>query len=185
MRTSLRATISLVVSLGVLLVITVAAATADGSPPPTASEQPAISDPAGGTMPAGGGAMGMCAPGYPDCVDVIVDPSGLGDPQIVEPRPGMTNVYPRIYDTARIGDDGTTVTIDFWSGVEPCYVLDHVDVAYGADEVTVTLFEGSDPTGGDVACIEIGVSKRVVITLDEPLGDRALVDGAAAELAAA
>ena len=43
------------------------------------------------------------------------------------------------------GDDGRTVTIDFWSGVEPCYVLDHVDVGYATDEVTITLFEGTEP----------------------------------------
>jgi hypothetical protein len=54
-----------------------------------------------------------------------------------------------------------------------------VDVAYGGDSVTITLFEGHDPTAGDVACIEIGVFKRVIITLDEPLAGRTIVDGAA------
>ncbi len=102
-------------------------------------------------------------------------------PQIVEPTPGMSNVFPRSFDTASVGDDGRTITIDFWAGIEPCSVLDHVDVAYGDHEVTITLHEGSDPSGGDVACIEIAVLKRVVITLDEPLGDREIVDGAASK----
>ena len=102
-----------------------------------------------------------------------------GAPQVVVPTPGMADVRPRPFDTATAGVDGTSVTIDFVSGVEPCYVLDHVEVAYGADDVTITLFEGHDPTAGDVACIEIGVSKQVIVTLDEPLGDRAIVDGAA------
>ncbi len=70
------------------------------------------------------------------------------------------------------------MAIDFTSGVEPCDVLDHVDVAYGADAVTITLFEGHDPGGGDVACIEIGVFKRTIVTLDRPLDARAIVDGA-------
>lgn len=107
-------------------------------------------------------------------------------PQIVEPTPGMSNVVPRPFDAATVGDDGRTVSIDFWSGIEPCAVLDHVDVSYGDDAVTITLFEGSDlSTGEDVACIEIGVLKRVVITLDEPLDDRQIVDGAASKGGAA
>ena len=45
--------------------------------------------------------------------------------------------------------------------------------------MTITLFEGHDPNAGDVACIEIAVFKRVVVQLDEPVGGRAIVDGAA------
>jgi len=52
------------------------------------------------------------------------------------------------------------VAIDFTSGVEPCDVLDHVDVAYGADAVTITLFEGHDPGGGDVAESTSGCSSE-------------------------
>lgn len=100
-------------------------------------------------------------------------------PTIVEPRPGMADVYARPFDTATVNDDGTAVTIDFVSGVEPCNVLDHVDVMYGADAVTITLYEGHDANAGDVACIEIGVFKRVIVQLDEPLGDRKIIDGAA------
>ena len=105
-------------------------------------------------------------------------PVGPGS-MIVEPRPGMADVYARPFDSASVGDDDTTVTIDFVSGVEPCTVLDHVDVRYGTDVVTLTLHEGHDPNAGDVACIEIGVFKQVVVQLDEPLGGRAIVDGAA------
>jgi hypothetical protein len=104
-----------------------------------------------------------------------VDPG----PMIVEPRPGMADVYARPFDSASVGDDDTTVTIDFVSGVEPCTVLDRVDVRYGAEAVTITLYEGHDPDAGDVACIEIGVFKRVIVQLDEPLGGRRIVDGAA------
>lgn len=103
-----------------------------------------------------------------------VDPG----PTIVEPRPGMADVFARPFDSASVGDDDKTVTIDFVSGVEPCAVLDHVDVRYG-DAVTITLHEGHDPNARDVACIEIGVFKQVIVQLDEPLGGRAIVDGAA------
>ena len=79
-----------------------------------------------------------------------------------------------------VADDDVTVSVGFVSGVAPCSVLDHVDVDYGTDTVTITLFEGHDPSAGDVACIDIGVLKRVIVTLDQPLGGRTIVDGGAA-----
>ena len=99
-------------------------------------------------------------------------------PVVVEPRPGMADVYARPFDTATVAEDDTTVTIDFMGGVEPCSVLDRVEVRTGASTVTITLFEGRDPNAGDVACIEIGVLKRVVVQLDEPVAGRAIADGA-------
>jgi hypothetical protein len=177
MRTSQRATIALVLALGTLLVVAVAGAGTTTPLPPMADEPTG-----GGVEPAdpgsGGGAAGTCLEGVPDCVDTVVEPQA--EPTVVEPRPGMVNVFARPFDTSAVGDDGRTVTIDFWGGVEPCSVLDHVDVTYG-DAVIVTLFEGSEPTEEPVACIEIAMLKRVVITLDEPLGDRPIIDGAAPE----
>ena len=108
---------------------------------------------------------------------VNTDP--YGGAQKVEPTPGMSDVYPRAFDKAVVGNGGRTLTIFFWSGVEPCYVLDHVDVDAGGDAITVTLFEGHDASAGDVACIEIALLKKVVVQLDEPVGDRRIVDGAA------
>lgn len=99
--------------------------------------------------------------------------------QKVEPRPGMAGVNPTAFDKVVVGDDGRTLTIFFWSGVEPCYVLDHVEVDETRDAVTITLFQGHDPSAGDVACIEIALLKKVVVQLDEPVGDRRIVDGAA------
>jgi len=99
--------------------------------------------------------------------------------QLVEPRPGMADVRPHPFDDVVVGDDDRTLTVFFWSGVEPCYVLDRVDVAYGPDTITVTLFEGHDELAGDVACIEIALLKKVVVRLEQPVGDRRIVDGAA------
>jgi len=185
MRTSQRAVIAIVLALGALVVASVASASPPSPAPVAASEPPS----APAQKPDGGGGMagGTCAIGVPDCNDASIgDPGGgpggdpgTGKPQIVEPTPGMDNVRPTAFDTATIGDDDTTLTILFWSGVEPCYVLDHVAVTYGADAVTVTLFQGSDPNAGDVACIDIALQKQVTVTLDEPLAGRAIVDGAA------
>jgi hypothetical protein len=108
---------------------------------------------------------------------VVTDP--YDGAQKVEPTPGMSDLYPHAFDKAVAGNDGRTLTLFFWSGVEPCYVLDHVDVDYGPSAITVTLFEGHDASAGDVACIEIALLKKVVVQLDEPVGDRRIVDGAA------
>ena len=106
-------------------------------------------------------------------------PGDHGEPVAspVTPTPGMAGVRARGWNGAHVGDDGRSVTISFVSGIEPCAVLDHVDVEYGAKTVTITLFEGHDPEAEDVACIDIGVYKRVVVDLDEPRGDRTVEDG--------
>jgi hypothetical protein len=123
----------------------------------------------------------MPDPGTPDTSTGACNPGlPVTDPQVVTPRPGMADVHARPYDSATIGDDDRTVQVDFVSGVEPCNVLDHVDVRYGDDAVTITLYEGHDASAGDVACIEIGVFKRANVTLDQPLAGRDIVDGAAA-----
>jgi hypothetical protein len=102
-------------------------------------------------------------------------------PAVVEPRPGMADTYPRPFETATIGDDDRTLTIDFWSGVEPCYVLDRVDVRYRPQAIVVTLYEGHEPSDDDdgPVCIEIAMLKRVIVELDEPVDGREIVDGAA------
>ena len=107
---------------------------------------------------------------------VVTDPDAGA--QLVEPTPGMADVRSHIFDHVVV-NDGSSVTVYFWSGVEPCYVLDHVDVDEGPDTVTITLFEGHDAIAGDVACIDIALLKKVVVQLDGPVGDRSIVDGAA------
>jgi len=166
---SLRAAIALGIAVGALLVATVASATAPSPDQPVSSEPstPSIKPP------------GMtCTIQHPDCNDSGLG-GGAGSPQIVVPRPGMADVRPTAFDTATIGDDDRTLTIVFWSGVEPCAVLDHIDLAYGTDAVTVTLYQGSDPSAGQVACPEIAVQKQTTVVLDEPLAGRSILDGAA------
>jgi hypothetical protein len=174
MRTSLRALIALVISVGAILTaVTASASTSSETPRPP--DTPVASKP---------GAGATCVIDHPDCNDAGLgggDPGQVPEPkpQVVEPRPGMANVMPTAYDTASIGQDDVTLTIDFWGGVEPCSVLDHVDVVESPTAVTVTLSQGNDPTAGDVACPEIAMLKQVNVTLDHPLAGRDIVDGAA------
>jgi hypothetical protein len=55
-----------------------------------------------------------------------------------------------------------------------------VEVRSDDGRVTVTLYEGADPSAGHVACIMIAEFKRVIVQLDQPLGHRTIVDGAQA-----
>lgn len=100
-----------------------------------------------------------------------------GGPQLVTPQPGMRSVRPIPWREAKPLDD-RTVRVSYTSGVAPCYVLDHVTVDYGADKVTITLYEGSGPLAQGQACVMIAIRKAVDVTLTEPLRDRAIVDGA-------
>ncbi len=192
MKSTMKARAALVLSIAVLVTAGIAGSSAanDSAGPhpiiPTvipigpAPDDPGTSVPGNPGLPGGG----LCVkpdPGAPEPADGACNP-GLpvgNNPQVVVPTPGMAGVHPRPYDSATVGDDDRTVQVDFVSGIEPCSVLDHVDVRYGDHAVTITLFEGYDASAGNVACIEIGVFKRVIVTLDQPLAGRDIVDGAA------
>ena len=105
-------------------------------------------------------------------------PPGEGRAERVRPRPGMADLRRVAWEKARQTSSGRALRVTYWSGVEPCNVLDHVEVDYAQKEIAVTLFEGHDPEAGDVACIEIALQKAVVVKLDEPVDGRKVVDGA-------
>ena len=114
-------------------------------------------------------------------IDVCDDvPAVPPEPHVVVPTPGMVDVHTIPFDHVQVGDDGRTLQIDFVAGIEPCSVLDHVEIRSEAGRVTLTLYEGADPSAGHVACIMIAEFKRVIVQLDQPLGDRTIVDGAQA-----
>jgi diguanylate cyclase (GGDEF)-like protein/PAS domain S-box-containing protein len=83
-------------------------------------------------------------------------------PTLVEPQPGQVDVRPIPWEKAEPRGP-RRVEIRFVSGVEPCNVLDHIDVDYLEKEVEITLFEGHAESEEDVACIEIAVEKRTIV----------------------
>ncbi len=95
----------------------------------------------------------------------LIDPLG----RVVVPKPGQLDVraIPAQSLSAAVTGRRVTLTIDYTSGVEPCYTLDSIVVAVGADAGTfaITLREGHGP--GDVACIEIAQFKRAIVELGE------------------
>lgn len=129
------------------------------------------------------GAVDGSTAGPQDPVAITRDPgSAVHDvgsgPERVRPRPGMADVRPVRWEKARPAGDGASVRITYWSGVEPCNVLDHVEVDYSESKITITLYEGHEPEAGEVACIEVAVQKVVRVSLDEPVAGRRIVDGA-------
>jgi hypothetical protein len=179
------------------LVVVASLAVACGDPAPTSPGSAGASGGgAAGTCPVGtadcndtpdtpmgsDSGMAMCVEGVEDCDDMVVSgPGGSSSderrPQRVKPQPGMTDLHKVGWEDANARGN-RKVVVEFWSGVEPCYVLDHVDVEYRDDEVEITLWEGGDPAEPDTACIEIAVLKSTKVKLSEPLGDRTIVDGA-------
>ncbi|GGO13810.1 hypothetical protein GCM10010116_27870 [Microbispora rosea subsp. aerata] len=115
-------------------------------------------------------------PGTP----VSASPSGApsGAPSPATPVGDTLNPRPVPWESATPAGDGRTLDIVWWSGVEPCNVLDRVDVTETAREVTVTLYEGQDRRSPDAVCIAIAIQKTTKVRLKAPLGERKVVDGA-------
>jgi hypothetical protein len=105
-------------------------------------------------------------------------PGGDGGGRVV-PQPGATvDPHPIPFDRVEVVDDDT-LEVFFFKGVEPCSVIDRVDVVEDADSVEITVFEGTGKAAGpDVACIAIAVEASVLVDLGSPLGERDVVDGA-------
>lgn len=168
-----------------LLVIAVLLA-ACGSP----ASEGSGSDAAGGgsSGDSGDGGAGITCPSpdageSPDCPvsstddPTIVDPGHDSKARPVEITPGLMNPNMTAFDKHRVVD-GDKLKLFFWGGVEDCYGVDHVDIEYGNDVVIATIFYGSKP--GDLVCIEIAEYQVVTVALDEPVGDREIVDGSVA-----
>lgn len=70
-----------------------------------------------------------------------------------------------------------TIAIHFVTGTPECYGA-HVDVTESATEVVVALRTGTLPEAADKACIMVAVYGTMQMTLQSPLGDRAIVNAA-------
>jgi hypothetical protein len=97
-------------------------------------------------------------------------------PKFVDLQPGLLNVTPIVWIKAVPSSDGMTLALWFWGG--PCMGIDHADVSETADQVTVTLYQGTPPDLEGSACPEIAMLQAVRVSLSSPLGDRKVVDGA-------
>lgn len=106
-----------------------------------------------------------------------VEPTG-GTPRPTRPEGHTVNPHKVAWLEARPSKNGRSLRIVWWSGVEPCHVLDRVGVKETSKRVTVTLWEGSSSKVQNVACIDIAIKKVTTVKLKAPLGKRKIVDGA-------
>ncbi|MBA3628603.1 MAG: hypothetical protein H0W55_02850 [Actinobacteria bacterium] len=136
----------------------------------------------GGCGAPNGGASGSGSGGSgPDGPVAGTPGTGIGNGGgggVVSPRPGMADVHPVEWDEVRLAEDDRSLWLKWWSGVEPCHVLDRIEVQVGPRVVIVTLLEGRVPGKEDVACPEMAQLKEAKATLAEPVDGRRVVDGA-------
>ncbi|MFI7105194.1 hypothetical protein ACIBK9_02690 [Nonomuraea sp. NPDC050227] len=99
-------------------------------------------------------------------------------PEPVKPTGDAINVHKVRWTKATAVARGKQVRLTWWSGVEPCTVLDKVKVKETAKKVTITLYEGTSPKAKDVSCIMLALEKTTTVKLKHALGKRKLVDGA-------
>lgn len=125
-----------------------------------------------------GGPGAQPGPGEPTST-VLPSPTGPipePSPSIVRPREGLVDPRPVALEGIEpLEPDRLLAT--FYGGVEECYGVARVDVEETSDTVTITVYEGHVPEAE--VCIDIALLKGVVVTLEAPLGDREVVDGAA------
>lgn len=99
-------------------------------------------------------------------------------PKQVKPVGNAVNTRKARWTSAKPVSKDRKVRLVWWSGVEPCTVLDRVKVKETGKRVTITLYEGAAPEAKDVSCIMIAVEKTTTVKLKSPLGKRKIVDGA-------
>ncbi len=112
----------------------------------------------------------------PGPADGAITPAGTPTP--TRPKGHTVDPHKVRWVKATPSRDGRKLKIVWWSGVEPCNVLDRVALRQTGRSVTVTLYEGQARGARDVACIEIAVQKTTTVKLKAPLRGRAVIDGA-------
>jgi len=135
-----------------LLLVACSAATAPSAPPSPASPSPDAP---------------VTAPPV-DPADPSLDPGGIGDgAKVVVPKPGQLDVHDVPADNLSARVDGSTivVTASWFSGVEPCNILDQVILTKGQGSYAITLREGHGPQ--DVACIAIAELHKTEIPIPD------------------
>jgi hypothetical protein len=161
-------------SLSVVFLVAACAGSASPTAPPPdrTAGAPPVAVPSGSPPAAASPSIGPDSPvtddpNAPIGTDVPPGTSDPGQGPFVIAKPGQLDVHPVRLDGLAAAVDGrhVVVTATWTSGVEPCYVLDHIFVETGARSFTITVFEGHGP--GDNICIEIAQIKQTQIDLGE------------------
>jgi hypothetical protein len=152
-----RAMKSTITTVVIFFAIVVAVAGCAGAPVPP-SDLPGSLPPDApiGVLPPDGSVGGGGAP-----------PFAPGQPALLVPKPGQQNVHDVAVEqlTATVVGRRVVVTARWWSGVEPCSVLDSVAVTKNGATVTVAVREGSG--NKDAACPDLAMLKATAIDLGD------------------
>jgi hypothetical protein len=145
---------ALATTLTLSLLLAACSAGAASAPPSDAPSAPPSTAPDPSEPPGDGGDGGNLAP---------------DGAKIVVPRPGQLDVHPVSAETLTATVDGRRLTVaaTWWSGVEPCTILDTVVVDSEDGGFAITLREGRGPE--DVACIAIAEQHRTFIEFPNDL----------------
>lgn len=166
MTTSHRA-IRPLLALALAAALTVGACSSTGGPPgsdPASTQPPAASGAGNGSGTGGDPGTGI---GIDNPIrQPPIDP-GAGQPTLVVPRPGQRDLRPVSPMTLQASVDGRRVLVKviWYSGVEPCNVLDSVKVERSGTDIAITPFEGTGDA--NAMCIEIAVLKATIVDLGE------------------
>ncbi|MFL5678970.1 MAG: hypothetical protein ACJ77B_00045 [Chloroflexota bacterium] len=146
----------------VVAIVVAACSASVASPPPTAAPSPSPI-PAASTGPDD---PVTTDPGSPNAGSGVAEP-GPGQPTLVIPKPGQKNVHPVSIEQleARVAGRHVVLNARWWSGVEPCSVLDSVAVKQDGKTITISVLEGN--SGAEVACIDIAMLKATPIDLGD------------------
>jgi hypothetical protein len=134
---------------------------------PSAGPSDAIAPTPGASQRGGGGSDGDPGSGVVQPVDPGPADPAPGEPTLVVARPGQLDPHPVAVTLLEASVDGRRVLVraSWYSGVEPCYVLDSVKVDQGGNEFVLTVIEGTgDP---NAMCIEIAMYKATIVDLGE------------------
>ena len=153
--------------VGLVLSIALSACSAASAPPapePTPSPGPSDDTSTPGAVPPDGPIVG---PPGGSGGGGGGGPIDFGKPTVVLPKPGQKNVHPVAIEqlSARVEGHHVVLNARWWSGVEPCSVLDSVAVKQDGRTITVSVREGSSDL--NAACIEIAMFKVTPIDLGD------------------
>lgn len=153
---------ALVLAVGMTVGACSSAGVPPASDPPPSAQPPAGSEPGGGTGGDPGTGIGI----DPAIRQPPIDP-GARQPTLVLARPGQRDLRAVSPMTLQASVDGrrVLVKVTWYSGVEPCNVLDSVKVERSGTDIAITPFEGTGDA--NAACIEIAVLKATIVDLGE------------------
>jgi hypothetical protein len=117
-------------------------------------------------------------PAKPPVVSNPVTTDPPKGPKHVKATGTAINVRKIRFEKVKAVSKGKKLQLTWWSGVEPCTVLDRVKVKETGKKVTVTLYEGTAPKAKNVSCIMMAIEKTTTVKLKKALGKRKIVDGA-------